>query len=236
MGPAYVAGKKVDLFATTIKRIEVVLGRHTETVPAVAAGNICGLVGIDQFLVKAGTITTSETACCIKTVKFVRSPVVRVELKVKNAMMDLPQLINGLRKLSKSHPMLSCVYGESGEYMVSGCSLQQVQGGLKDLDYFMSAPLIQSDPIVTYCETVTAESSDEVYATSSNKHNRLFAVVQPIAMEIQVSCSAALARSLARLTRSLPRLSLTKRCCSLAWTSTSAPEFSASILHVTGKR
>jgi len=45
------------------------------------------------------------------------------------------------------------------------------------------APLVTSDPVVTYCETVTTESP-EVLSKSANKHNRLFCTVVPLNEEI----------------------------------------------------
>ena len=38
------------------------MGRYTEPIEDVPCGNICGLVGVDQYLVKTGTITTFEHA------------------------------------------------------------------------------------------------------------------------------------------------------------------------------
>merc|ERR1712000_387098 len=56
---------------------------------------------------------------------------------------------------------------------------------LKDLadDFMKGAPLITSDPVVTYCETVTTQSS-EVLSKSANKHNRLFCQAEPLSDEI----------------------------------------------------
>jgi elongation factor 2 len=38
------------------------MGRYTELVEDVPCGNICGLIGIDKYLIKTGTITTFENA------------------------------------------------------------------------------------------------------------------------------------------------------------------------------
>lgn len=57
-------------------------------------GNICGLVGVDQFLVKTGTITTYKEAHNMKVMKFSVSPVVRVAVEPKNPA-DLPKLVEG---------------------------------------------------------------------------------------------------------------------------------------------
>lgn len=42
------------------------MGRYTEPIEDVPCGNIVGLVGVDQFLVKTGTLTTYENAHNLK--------------------------------------------------------------------------------------------------------------------------------------------------------------------------
>ena len=42
------------------------MGRYVEPIPDVPCGNICGLVGVDQFLVKGGTISTFKEAHNLK--------------------------------------------------------------------------------------------------------------------------------------------------------------------------
>lgn len=44
------------------------MGRYTEPIVDVPCGNIVGLVGVDQFLVKTGTITTYEHAHNLKVI------------------------------------------------------------------------------------------------------------------------------------------------------------------------
>jgi elongation factor 2 len=185
LGPNYQPGKKTDLFLKSIQRVVIMMGRYTETVADIPAGNTCGLIGIDQFLVKSGTVTTSETACCIKTMKFAVSPVVRVAVSVKNSA-DLPKLVEGLKKLSKSDPMVRCETTEAGEHIIAGCGELHLEICLKDLadDFMKGAPISTSEPVVTYCETVTTESP-EVLSKSANKHNRLFCVAQPLNDDIQ---------------------------------------------------
>ncbi|CAI6733714.1 CLL_HP2_G0044110.mRNA.1.CDS.1 [Saccharomyces cerevisiae] len=94
-GPNYVPGKKDDLFIKAIQRVVLMMGRFVEPIDDCPAGNIIGLVGIDQFLLKTGTLTTSETAHNMKVMKFSVSPVVQVAVEVKNAN-DLPKLVEDL--------------------------------------------------------------------------------------------------------------------------------------------
>jgi elongation factor 2 len=118
-GPNYVPGKKDDLFVKSIQRTILMMGRYIEPIVDCPAGNICGLVGIDQFLLKSGTLTSSETAHNMKVMKFSVSPVVQVAVEVKNAQ-DLPKLVEGLKRLSKSDPCVQTWTTESGEHIVAG--------------------------------------------------------------------------------------------------------------------
>lgn len=120
LGPNYVPGKKTDLWVKNIQRTIIMMGRYVEQVQNIPAGNTCGLVGVDQYLLKSGTITTSEMGHCIKTMKFSVSPVVRVAVEPKN-QADLPKLVEGMKRLSKSDPMVLCYTEESGEHIIAGC-------------------------------------------------------------------------------------------------------------------
>lgn len=65
-GPNYVPGKKEDLNIKAVQRTVIMMGRYVEPVEDCPAGNIIGLVGVDQFLLKSGTLATSETAHNLK--------------------------------------------------------------------------------------------------------------------------------------------------------------------------
>jgi elongation factor 2 len=66
MGPNYIPGKKEDLFVKNIQRTVLMMGRYTEPIEDCPCGNTIGLVGVDQYLAKSGTISTSENAHNIK--------------------------------------------------------------------------------------------------------------------------------------------------------------------------
>jgi elongation factor 2 len=68
-GPNYLPGSKNDLAIKSIQRTVLMMGRAVEQIEDCPAGNIIGLVGVDQFLLKSGTLTTSETAHNLKVMK-----------------------------------------------------------------------------------------------------------------------------------------------------------------------
>ena len=180
MGPNYVPGKKDDLYEKSIQRTILMMGGKVEAIEDVPAGNICGLVGVDQFLVKTGTITTCKEAHNMKVMKFSVSPVVRVAVEPKNPA-DLPKLVEGLKRLAKSDPMVQCVIEESGEHIIAGAGELHLEICLKDLEEdHAQIPLKKSDPVVSYRETVEEESNQMCLSKSPNKHNRLFMKAVPM--------------------------------------------------------
>lgn len=182
-GPNYEPGKKDDLFVKSIQRTVLMMGRYVEPIEDCPAGNTIGLVGVDQFLVKSGTITTSETAHNLKVMKFSVSPVVRVAVEVKNAN-DLPKLVEGMKRLSKSDPCVLCYTAETGEHIVAGAGELHLEICLKDLEEdHACVPLRISEPVVQYCETIREKSSQVALSKSANNHNRIFMTAEPIEEE-----------------------------------------------------
>merc|ERR1712241_228543 len=180
MGPNYVPGKKDDLYEKSIQRTILMMGGRVEAIEDVPAGNICGLVGVDQFLVKTGTLTTLKEAHNMKVMKFSVSPVVRVAVEPKNPA-DLSKLVEGLKRLSKSDPMVQCIIEESGEHIIAGAGELHLEICLKDLEEdHAQIPLKKSDPVVSYRETVSEESNQTCLSKSPNKHSRLFCTAEPM--------------------------------------------------------
>merc|ERR1719262_1274791 len=112
-GPHYTPGSKEDLNIKSIQRTILMMGRSTEQIQDVPCGNTVALVGVDQYILKTGTITTIDSAHNIADMKYSVSPVVRVSVKPKDGK-DLPKLVDGLKKLSKSDPLVVCTTEESG--------------------------------------------------------------------------------------------------------------------------
>ncbi|PMD50218.1 P-loop containing nucleoside triphosphate hydrolase protein [Hyaloscypha bicolor E] len=189
-GPNYTPGKKDDLFIKAIQRTVLMMGGKVDPIDDVPAGNILGLVGIDQFLLKSGTLTTSDTAHNLKVMKFSVSPVVQRSVEVKNAQ-DLPKLVEGLKRLSKSDPCVVCSINESGEHVVAGAGELHLEICLKDLEEdHAGVPLRISDPVVPFRETVTGKSSMTALSKSPNKHNRLYMIAEPLDEEVSKEIEA----------------------------------------------
>jgi len=179
-GPFYKPGGKEDLNIKSIQRTVLMMGRTVEQIADVPCGNTVALVGVDAYILKSGTITDIEDAHNITPMKYSVSPVVKVAVKPKDGK-DLPKLVEGLKKLSKSDPLVVCTTEESGEHVIAGCGELHIEICLKDLrEEYAQCDFVMSDPVVSYRETVTAESSQTCLSKSPNKHNRLYLVAEPM--------------------------------------------------------
>merc|ERR1712070_514785 len=180
-GPHYKPGSKEDLNVKSIQRTVLMMGRTVEQIADVPCGNTVALVGVDQYILKSGTLTTIEDAHNIAAMKYSVSPVVKVAVKPKDGK-DLPKLVEGLKKLSKSDPLVVCTTEESGEHVIAGCGELHVEICLSDLrNEYANCDFTVSDPVVSYRETVTMESSVTCLSKSPNKHNRLYMKAVPLA-------------------------------------------------------
>jgi elongation factor 2 len=187
MGNNYQVGKKGDVFDDKpIQRTVLMMGRYQEAVDDMPCGNVVGLVGVDKYIVKSATITSEDgkDAWPLRDMKYSVSPVVRVAVEAKNPA-DLPKLVEGLKRLAKSDPLVVCSIEESGEHIVAGAGELHLEICLKDLqdDFMNGAPLKISEPVVSFRETVTQNSSQQCLSKSANKHNRLFCTASPIGEE-----------------------------------------------------
>merc|ERR1712014_462904 len=183
-GPHYTPGSKEDLNIKSIQRTVLMMGRTVEQIADVPCGNTVALVGVDQYILKSGTLTTIDTAHNIADMKYSVSPVVKVAVKVKDGK-ELPKLVEGLKKLSKSDPLVVCTTEENGEHVIAGCGELHVEICLKDLkEEYAQCEIIVSEPVVSYRETVNETSSITCLARSPNKHNRIYLTVEPMSDEL----------------------------------------------------
>lgn len=69
-------------------------------------------------------------------------------------------MVDGLKKLAKSDPLVVVTSEETGEHIIAGCGELHVEICINDLrKEFTNIEIVESEPIVTYKETVTATSN-----------------------------------------------------------------------------
>jgi elongation factor 2 len=141
-------------FKSTIQRVSLFMGSKRVVVPAVVAGNICGLAGLER--VKAGdTIIgqlTPSGMVPFEEIRYVNEPVVTVSIEPR-LPRELPRLLSYLENLTKTDPnLLVRVNKDTGEYLLSGIGLLHLEITIHDIEK-TGIPVIASEPIVLYRET-----------------------------------------------------------------------------------
>ncbi len=160
------------------------MGKKTEPAESVPCGNTVALVGIDNYLSKSCTITSIPQSYPLANMKYSVYPVVRVAVAPKNPA-DLLKLVEALKRLSKSDPLVVCSVENTGEHIVACAGELHLDICINDLKEFMNgAELVVSKPVVSYRETVTGASSVVCLAKSPNTHNRLWCQAEPISTEL----------------------------------------------------
>ncbi|KAG0226434.1 P-loop containing nucleoside triphosphate hydrolase protein [Mortierella sp. GBAus27b] len=186
IGPDYILSRKNDLFVKDVDEIVHMTGPHANCIESCSAGNIVGLVGMDGFLLRSGTITTLKATPDLKAIVLPRTqmPIVQATVTCKDSA-DLPKLVKAFEYLSKAYPSSHFFTTEAGDHVIGGSCETNVRECVKELEKeFPEVPISESKPYSQYRETVTAESSVTVLTKSPNKHNRIFMRAAPLGEEL----------------------------------------------------
>lgn len=179
LGPNYQPGSSSDLQIKNVTSVGVMVGDRCINMAEIPAGNVVALSGIDKCLVKTATITTSSDAHNFRVMKFSVSPVVRTAVDVKDPA-DHAKLIDGLKKLVQADSLVQ-VLNENGQHVLAAAGELHLEICLGDLEKTHArCPLKVDKPIVTYRETITAESSQTAFTKTTNKHNKFFMRASPL--------------------------------------------------------
>ncbi|KAL7713464.1 Elongation factor 2 [Entamoeba marina] len=157
-----------------IQRTALMMGIYVELIDECPCGNVVGLVGVDQYISKSGTITDSDTSHIIKEIKFTHNPIICVSVEPKDPS-NLPKLVEGMKRLSKIDPLCSCFTEETGEHIIAGITELHVNALLEYLqeNNRQKCLLNVSKPFNPFKETIRKTSSMICLSKSANKHNRL---------------------------------------------------------------
>ena len=182
LGANYVKGEKHDVvMSKSIKRTKLLMANVTSAIDHLVAGCVVGIDGIDKYLVKTGTLVSDINASPIISMKYSVSPVVRRAIKPKMAN-DITKLVTGIQKLIKSDPLL--LYIHTAEHIIAGAGELHLEISMTALQELSGIPLVISDPVVQYKETISTNSTQKCLAKTANKLNRIYAEASPLNEEL----------------------------------------------------
>jgi U5 small nuclear ribonucleoprotein component len=151
----------------------------------VPAGNWVLLGGVDNSIVKTATLVPlkleeDEEPYIFQPIKHMTESVFKVAVEPVNPS-ELPKMLDGLRKINKSYPLISTKVEESGEHIVLGTGELYMDCVLHDLRRLYSEMEIKvSDPVTRFCETVVETSAIMCYSITPNKKNKITMIAEPL--------------------------------------------------------
>ena len=176
LGENYTVFDEEDSRNMRVGRLWIYEARYKVEVNRVPAGNWVMIEGIDQPIVKTSTITDlqgEEELYIFRPLKFSTQSVIKIAVEPVNPS-ELPKMLDGLRKVNKSYPLLSTRVEESGEHVILGTGELYLDCVMHDLRKLYSEIEIKvADPVVSFCETVVETSSLKCFAKTPNKKNKM---------------------------------------------------------------
>ncbi|EFN86176.1 116 kDa U5 small nuclear ribonucleoprotein component [Harpegnathos saltator] len=183
LGEAYSRTDEEDSRVLTVGRLWISEARYSIELSRVPAGNWVLIEGIDRPIVKTSTITdldNSEELHIFRPLKFNTQSVIKIAVEPVNPS-ELPKMLDGLRKVNKSYPLLGTRVEESGEHVVLGTGELYLDCAMHDLRRMYSEIDIKvADPVVAFAETVVETSSLKCFAETPNKRNKLTMIAEPL--------------------------------------------------------
>jgi len=93
---------------------------------------------------------------------------------------DLPKMLEGLRKIGKSYPMVQTKVEESGEHVVMGTGELYLDSVFHDLrKLYAQVEIKVSEPFVAISETVMQASAVRCFGETPNKKNQISMMAEP---------------------------------------------------------
>ncbi|KAI0126889.1 P-loop containing nucleoside triphosphate hydrolase protein [Xylariales sp. AK1849] len=185
LGEGYSIDDEEDMAMATISEVSIAETRYSISTDGIPAGNWALLGGIDNSIVKSATVMPpnledDEEAYIFKPVTHFTESVLKVAVEPINPS-ELPKMLDGLRKINKSYPLITTKVEESGEHIILGTGELYMDCVLHDLRRLYADMEIKvSDPVTRFCETVDEVSATKCYAITPNKKNKITMVAEPL--------------------------------------------------------
>ncbi|KAF0699588.1 Aste57867_9839 [Aphanomyces stellatus] len=189
LGESYSPDDDEDMVVRTVESVSIGQGRYKVDLNRIVAGNWVMLDGVDGSITKSATITdASEDLLQDDRVgifqpiskRFATSAVVKLAVEPLNPS-ELPKMLEGLRKVSKSYPLVTTKVEESGEHVILCTGELAADCILHDLRTMYSEIEVKvADPVACFSETVVETSSVQCFAETPNQKNKLTMIAEPL--------------------------------------------------------
>jgi len=195
LGEGFTEADQEDISTAVVDGVSVSVGRFAISVPYATAGNLVLIEGIDAPILKSATVFASAYKGDIGTfsrLSFDNTATVRLAVEALRPA-DLPKLVDALRRVCKSYPLVTTKVEESGEHVLMAPGELSMDCVMHDLRFLYSDIEVRvADPVVSFCETVTETSALKCSSYTPNKKNMLSIIAEPMdrGLGYDIECGA----------------------------------------------
>ncbi|KAM3192358.1 hypothetical protein ACQJBY_069535 [Aegilops geniculata] len=183
LGEGYSPDDEEDMTVKEVTKLWVYQARYRVPISNAPAGSWVLIEGVDASIMKTATIcpmNMDEDVYIFRPLRFNTLPVAKIAAEPLNPS-ELPKMVEGLRKISKSYPLAITKVEESGEHTILGTGELYLDSIMKDLrELYSEVEVKVADPVVTFCETVVDTSSMKCFAETPNKRNKITMLAEPL--------------------------------------------------------
>ena len=184
LGEAYTQDDDEDMAFAEVTAINVSLGRFSIEVSSATPGNLVLLAGVDHSIKKTATIVDAmiqdDTLSIFRPLKFDTASVMKLAVEPL-IPSELPKMVEALRRINKSYPLVTTKVEESGEHIILGTGELYLDCIMHDLRHLYSDIEVKvSDPVACFQETCVESSIVNCFAETPNKKNRLTMLAEPL--------------------------------------------------------
>ncbi|KAL8234968.1 hypothetical protein R6Q59_021068 [Mikania micrantha] len=183
LGEGYSPDDEEDMTVKEVTKLWVYQARYRIPINKAPPGSWVLIEGVDASIMKTATLCDSEyddDVYIFRPLQFNTLPVVKTATEPLNPS-ELPKMVEGLRKISKSYPLAITKVEESGEHTILGTGELYLDSIMKDLrELYSEVEVKVADPVVSFCETVVESSSMKCFAETPNKKNKITMIAEPL--------------------------------------------------------
>ncbi|XP_028257978.1 elongation factor-like GTPase 1 isoform X2 [Parambassis ranga] len=179
------------LSCCTMESLFLLMGRELEELEEVPAGNVLGIGGLEEYVLKSATLSTAPACPPFTPLNFEATPIVRVAIEPKHPS-EMPKLVRGMRLLNQADPCAEVLIQETGEHVLVTAGEVHLQRCLDDLrDRFAKIEISASKPIIPFRETVVRPPKVDMVNEELGKQQKV-AIIHQVKEETSQSRSDTL--------------------------------------------
>uniref|UniRef100_K3WNV1 Tr-type G domain-containing protein n=1 Tax=Globisporangium ultimum (strain ATCC 200006 / CBS 805.95 / DAOM BR144) TaxID=431595 RepID=K3WNV1_GLOUD len=147
--------KHVTRVPSGVIRPYMMMGRELHALDAVPAGNIVGIVGLHEHVLKTATLSSTLACPSLTKMPYQAKPIVRVAVEPEDPR-NFAALEAGLQRLYRSDPTVEVQVQETGEHVIVALGELHLERCIKDLkERFAKVAVRVSEPLVGFRESIT---------------------------------------------------------------------------------